>query len=246
MVRKYTNLYWIIPLIIYVLLFEFVLQLNNILPGPSLIIESLSALLNIYALIFNLFYTASGIYVSITAAYFLLYFTAGPSIAFIKRNNDALRVFSGLKYFPLAGFIVLFVFWFPVSNIAEYIFSITLSLVFLYHALYANITNVKTEYIKSALALGMSSSEIYSRVYWKSLQPFVFKNLIILHNGLWTIMIIFEIIKGDLGIGYIYKQALEYNDVSVIFTLSLIVMLVLFTGNIVLKYLSKKIIFWEN
>lgn len=239
-------LYWLLPVILYIILFEFIVPFSKVLPGPTLIWESLPALFKSYSLLFNLFYTASGIYVSMLAAYGFIYFTAGKTISFLHRNSVLVNIYSGLRYFPLAGLIAIFVFWFPVSNAAEYIFSISFAVIFLCGIIIANISRVKSEYIDSARSLGIKQSEIYSGVYWKSIQPALFRGVRKLHLRLWTVMIFFEFIKGDLGAGYIYRQALDFRDVSVLFTLSLIIMLAVFAGETVLKFLNKKIIYWEN
>lgn len=247
MVRQYSKyLIWLIPVIIYAVLFDFLFPLNKVLPGFVLIFESIGALFTTYQLPFNLFYTASGIYVSILAAYLIIYLTAGNIIEVFKNNKDTLKSISILQYIPLPGIIIIFIFWFPASNLAEYIFSISYSLIFLCKIVLLNIKTVRKEYIISAQSLRISTSQIYSKIYWKSVQPAVFKSLSSLHTSLWTIMIFYEFIKGDLGIGYIYRLALEYNDVSILLTLSLIIGLVVFTGNFVIKILYRKIIFWEN
>jgi taurine transport system permease protein len=105
--------------------------------------------------------------------------------------------------------------------------------------------NVNEEYISSAQSLGVNENEITRFIVWKNILPRLTEHLFNLHFYLWSMLIIFEFIKGGLGLGLIFRQALEYKDLSAIFSAFLITGISIYFGTLILKYIGNKFVFWS-
>ena len=149
------------------------------------------------------------------------------------------------KYLSIFFFALLFNLWFSDSLTAEFIFAILVVLSFLISALNRESQNPKEEYVLTAKSLGLCSSEIYGKVVWKDLQPNIFSGLIKLHISLWMIILIYEFVGQNEGVGSLYFTAFSYNDIAAVFTLGILISLLILIGNMIIKYLYQKIFFWE-
>ena len=75
--------------VLWILLFEFILPVNNILPRPSVVLMSFSALWNYYRLPINFMATVSAVYLSILLAYLLTSLLSGVCC---KKKSFCIRV----------------------------------------------------------------------------------------------------------------------------------------------------------
>ena len=235
----------IVFLAVYVLLFEFVLLENEVLPKPSLLLESFPALISDYNLLGEMAVTTTIIYMSIFLAYIFILFFA-PVLINISLNYDGL--FNGLKifrYFPAFFYAILFAFWFPFSIAAEFFFALIASIFFLGLIIFQNIKKTRPEYINVALNLGVPEKQIYKDVVWKCVQPELFHSLIKLHYYLWILVLIYEFIGTDAGFGFLYSLLLEYHDFAALFAVAISISVLIWFGNILLKYFDNKLIYWE-
>lgn len=232
--------------IIWIILFEFILPANNILPKPSIVIQSFGALLNDYSLPYNFLNTISSVYLPIIIAYLLIHLL---SYFFVSGKNlltDLAHSFNWFsKFLPgiLIGFLL--VYWFPGSIIIEFVFAFITSFLSFIIFLQKIFNALPTEYINSARSLGVLEKRIRKEVIWKSLQPEIFGHIYELHLYIWSLIIAFEFIKGNYGLGNIFRQALLYKDLSAIFSMFIIVGVTVFVGKTIISYLNKKFAFWS-
>ncbi|QQS34551.1 MAG: ABC transporter permease subunit [Ignavibacteriales bacterium] len=245
------NLYWIRILItllfVWILLFEFILPVNEILPAPTTVIDTSIHLFIEYNLLIHLLSTVGVVYLSIAIGFFL---------TFIFRNNllnEDSRIFKIIfplgnlpAFIPLIFIAIFFVYWFPGSELIEFVFA--LLIIFFSHVLTIgkSIKSVNEELLVSSLSFGLSKKVIRNDIIWKSILPKLREQTIETHSLLWTIILTFEFIKGGYGVGAILKMLLEVNDLSgitavIIIALSLILIL---TG--LSRYLLNKLIFWDS
>ena len=238
----------IIPVIIalYVFLFEFILPINKVLPKPSLIYESIFSLWSDYNLLGAFAVSASAVYTSIIVGYLIINFTSGFWISVFKKNENILLPFRFFRYFPAFFYAVIFAFWFPESIFAEYFFALIAAVFFIALTMKTEIPKVKKEYLDSAKSLGVSESNINSKIIWKLIQPQVFESLTRLHYYLWVLVLVFEFIGKISGFGGIYDQLLSYNDFAGLFTLAIFISVIIFAGNSFINFFKNKIIYWRQ
>jgi ABC-type nitrate/sulfonate/bicarbonate transport system permease component len=238
--------YIISYLILWILLFEFILPSNNILPKPSVVLMSFSALWNYYRLLFNFTVTISAVYLSILLAYFLILLLSGYIVRknhFVSEFLLSLHWFS--NYIPAIVFGLFLIYWLPGSAFIEYLFAFLIALFSIIIKVNEDAAKVKNEYINSAKSLGVAESVIAKKVIWKFIQPSVIKYLIVLQFNIWSVLIAFEFIKGGYGLGRIYRLALSYNDLSALFTVSIIVGISIYLSAQLIKYFKNKFYHWS-
>ena len=174
--KKKNLIILLIVIAVYYVLFEFILPINRILPKPSLLIESFSSLWSDYHLVNAFAVSASAVYTSIIIGYLIINFTSGFWISAFRKNETLFLPFRLFRYFPAFFYAVIFAFWFPESIIAEYFFALIAAVFFLALTIRTVLPNVKKEYLVSAESMGVSESNINSKVIWKLIQPEVFES----------------------------------------------------------------------
>ena len=233
-------------LFVYIILFEFALPPNDILPKPSLLLEALAALFTEYKILDKLFITVSAVYGGLILGGILLFITRNLlfkiSLNFDK-NLNKLNIFS---FIPAFFYAVLFSFWFESSVLAEIGFAVIAVYFFFVKTYLKEISEVKPEYIESAKSLGFSDNKISGEVIWKSVLPGIFKKINSIHYYIWTGLIIYEFVGNNNGIGYIYNSIIEYKDLSALIGLAILLSILVLIGTLALNSINKKMINWES
>ncbi len=236
----------ILYFILWILLFEFILPVNNILPKPSVVLLSFGALWSDYKLPVNFLSTICAVYFSLAIAYLIVWLL---SEFLIKQNHFISDFLLSLHWFSIfIPWIILglfLIYWFPASELVKYIFSFLIAFFSIMTHLKEEFGNVKREYIESAISLGANEKTVAKKIIWKSIQPQLFKRINFLQFQLWSLTIIFEYISGGYGLGNIYRHALNYRDLSAIFTITIIIGITIFLGTQLIKYLKNKFYHWS-
>jgi NitT/TauT family transport system permease protein len=243
--RKY--IYFLSGLfLLWVIFFEFILPPNKILPGPSIILVSIISLFRDYQFLFNLLSSISAIYLSsISAGLFIWIFRRH----LINKNNlfgylaFALEWISGIVPGIMVG--LLLIIWFPGSEFIKYIFIFFSAFTYFIYKLKNEVKKVNCEFIDAAISLGAEKKFISDKVYWKVIEPALAESLLELHFYLWSMLIVYEIIKGGYGLGTVLRTAILYKDLAGFFASVLIICLIIFVGAILIKYFKNKFIFWS-
>ena len=234
-------------LITWIILFEFILPPNNFLPKPSIVLDSFGALWTDYHLLRNFISSVASIYVSIIIAYYLLRILNKNLIN--EKEGFRSFIFSVewfSKYVPgiILGFLLIY--WFPHSEYIKYlfIFIVIFNTLFLKHMNLA--FKVNQEYIDSALSLGVNNSAVADKVVWKSLQPDLMNHIYNSHIYFWTMLIIFEFANNGRGFGYIFRNTLEFHDISALIAMIFITGIIIFLGSLIIRYSKNKFFFWSS
>ena len=86
---------------------------------------------------------------------------------------------------------------------------------------------------------------INQHIIWNDVKPRIFNNLSRFHLHLWGLILVFEFISNGYGLGEILNQALTYHDLSALFLITVIISIITLTGNLFLKAVEDKFIFWS-
>ncbi len=243
---KKTFLFLLSYFILWIILFEFILPVNQILPKPSIVFLSFSALWQFYKLPVNFITTISVVYFSLFAAYFIIYMFRN----FLLKHNHiftdfilSLNWFS--KYVPGIIFGLFLIFWLPDSNYIGFIFAFSTSFFSMLIKLKEETINIKHEYVDAAKSLGADESVVRRKILWDASQPGLIKHLFELHFYIWSVLIVFEFINGGYGLGNIFRLALQYRDLSALFTNAIIIGVTIFLGSHVIRYIRNKFFHWS-
>ncbi len=244
--KKSPFIYVFAYFILWIVLFEFIFPVNNVLPKPSIVIQSFAALWEDYHLPVNYLDTAASVYLSILAGYLLTHFL---SHFFVNGKNILSDFVHSLNWFSkfLPGILIafLFIYWFPDSVYIEFIFAFAASFLSFVIFFRNRREHLQHEYVDAVRSLGVSEKNIRKQVIWKSVQPEIFNHIFVLHLYVWSLVIAFEFINGGYGLGNIFRQALQYRDLSAIFSTFLIVGITVFIGRQIIIFLKKKFAFWN-
>jgi ABC-type nitrate/sulfonate/bicarbonate transport system permease component len=232
--------------VLWIILFEFILPPNQILPRPSIAVISIISLFKDYQFLVNLISSISAIYFSlIVAGLFLLIFRR-----FLINNKNlfgyltfSLEWISGIIPGILMGLFLII--WFPDSEFTKYIFIFFTSFTFLINKLENELKKMNSEFIDAAASLGGGKNFISDKVCWKVVEPALAESLKELHLYLWSMLIVFELIKGGPGLGTVLKTAIMYKDLAGLFSSIIIICLIIFVGATVIKYFKNKFFFWS-
>jgi ABC-type nitrate/sulfonate/bicarbonate transport system permease component len=232
--------------ILWIVLFEFILPVNNILPKPSVVLLSFSDLWKDYNLPVNYISTVTSIYISLVAAYILVrFFITG----FLKKGSFLSEFILSLEWFSefIPGIVIglLLVFWFPNSELIEFVFAFLAAFTSMLIFIQNEIKKVPGEFVSSVQSLGVNESKINRYVLWKAVQPSLIKHILTLHFYIWSMIIAFEYIKQGFGLGSLFRNALEYNDLSALFSVFVITGVTVYLGSLFIKYIKSKFFNWS-
>jgi ABC-type nitrate/sulfonate/bicarbonate transport system permease component len=247
-VNRINIVYFIISYsLLWIILFEFIIPSNNILPKPSIVIDSFGALWKDYHLLRNFISSTASVYISIIAAYylirvlnkFLLHEKAG-----IRNFIFSIEWFS--KYLPGIVLGFLLIYWFPQSEYIKYlfIFVVVFNSLLLKHSGLSG--SINQDYIDAALSLGADSKTISNKVIWKSIQPDLMEHIFNSHLYFWAMLILFEFANYGNGFGSIFRHALEFKDLSALFAAMIILGIIIFIGATIIKLSKNKFFFWSG
>lgn len=238
--RYYLLLYFLL----WIILFEFLLPVNKILPRPSIVLISFADLWGNYNLPVHMLSTIAVIYFSIALSYFFLKYILRFLSAGSVLNSFIISFEWFSKYVPGIILGLFLIFWFPNSEYIEFVFAFLASFFSLLIKANNYVTKINEEYIDAAKSLKSGKQEI-EKIKWKSIQPEIFSHLFELHYYIWLIILAFEFFKGGFGLGSLLRSALSYNDLSALFSVTLIIGFIVFIGTEILKYLNEKFAFWK-
>lgn len=231
-------------LFVYIILFEFILPINKILPKPSLLVESFLHIWRDYNLIYAFTISATVIYLMLILGFIFVYVRVALLTKLFVEFEGSILSLRLFKYLPAFFFAVIFNFWFPDKLIGEFIFAFILVLFLVSKKLFAESKNVKEEYLLVARNLNLTPSDIYEDVYWKSSLPVLSKYIKQIHYYLWVLVLVYEFIGNSYGVGSIYRTALVYNDFTALFTLALMIALLIWFGDYLIGSIQNKLIRW--
>jgi len=242
---KYKKLL-VLYFILWIVFFEFILPVNNILPKPSIVLLSFSDLWKDYNLPINFISTVTSIYISLVAAYFLVrFFISG----FLRKGSFLSEFIFSLEWFSefVPGIVIglLLVFWFPQSEIIEFVFAFLTAFISMLIFVQNEIKKVPEEYATSVISLGVNENKINRSVLWKAVQPSLIKHILTLHFYIWSMMLAFEFIKRGFGLGSLFRDALEFRDLSALFSIFLITGVTIYLGTAFIKYIKNKFFNWS-
>lgn len=243
--KKKFFIFFILILLIYVLLFEFILPVNKILPKPSLIVESFFSLWSDYNLLVAVAETSTSIYIPLILSSLLIMFITKHFLFYFHRLQNLYESINFYKFIPVIFTMVIFIYWFNYSFLAEIVYGFLIVSFLLKLILFEKLKNIKDEYYITAKNLGLSEKEIFQKVIFKTVQPALVDKIIHIHFPLWTFILFYEFINKN-GLGYIYEKLLAYNDFAGIFSLTVIISVLICIADFLLRLIKTKYFNWES
>lgn len=229
---------------VYVMLFEFILPMNKVLPKPTILFESFLHVWQDYGLLAGIMITAGTVYFAIGLSLLLLWFLRGTIIKLLLEQKVIFELLQLFKTIPVFILIVLTAFWFDGSELAKVIFIFVVTMISLTRVLAKEIFQTKSEYLN--IAKNLNPSKLYSDVYWNSSLPGLLNLAERFQRILWLIVLSYEFVSVSFGLGTILRLALLYKDFGAIIVIAIMLTMLIWCGTLVIKFIKKKIAFWES
>lgn len=230
---------------VYVILFEFILEQNKILPKPSLLLESFVSIWKDYSLVETIAITTTTIYLTLAISFLFIYRFSGYLLKIFFEYQEVIEKVKIFRYFPALFFAILFSFWFANSILAGFIFALLSSLLIMISRLFPYL-KINRTYYDVATNLGLKKNEIYRKVVFKDILPKYAREFKRIHYYLWILVMIYEFVNEIKGFGGIYRTALAYNDFAGLFPIAILISILICFGSIIINYINEKIVFWES
>lgn len=244
--RKFLAKFLFALLFVYIVLFEFILKANKVLPKPSLLADSFISIWKDYDLLFALIITTTVVYLAVIIGYGILFLIKNV-LCRIYFSYPALLAASRIfKYFPAFFYAVMFDYWFQGSYFAEFGFAIIAFVSLITVSFIESIKDVKEEYILFARELKLKDETVFSKVIWNYCRPSLYKTMKKYNFYLWVIILLFEYIANIEGLGRVYNQMLAFKDLAGLVAVALIMAVIIYASNKLIGYISSKLIHWKN
>lgn len=228
---------------IYMILFEFIFPSNKFFPSATVIWLSTIELFDKFNFLMNLLSTFSAVYISILLHYLLTkiffpYFR--KYLTRISENNS----FSLINFIPFFFISLIFVLWFPDFILIKYIVAIVVFFPFTVNELLSQKTKDLSEYLDFYKSLGLKENTITNKILFNLKEPEFFNFELKNHSLIWSIVIIVEFLQQQEGIGNILRIAFKYQDISITFTITILISLIVYLLHLAIRKLYDKIYFW--
>ena len=240
------NIYLVIIFIImWTILTELLFKGSQILPSPSLIIISFIDLFKSYNFLINLISSISVIYISI----FLTIVIIRIKFPLLNYNSIIIKYLMQIPSFFLfvPGIMigVLLINWFGDSYLIKLFYTVFVTSLFIYRTILKFDSSEIINQINAVKSLGVSDTLIRREIIWKFMEPEILKDLMEKHLYLWSTVIAFEFIQNSYGIGSLLRSAFEFNDLSIIISLIILLAIIVFTGEKLLRFINGKYFYWK-
>lgn len=243
---KYPASYFLLLyLLLWILLSELILPVNNIIPKPSVVFQSLPDLFGIYELGWNYLSTLSAIYFSMITAYFFIRVLFPIILQKTIISDIILSVEWFSRYIPGIILAMILIYWFPKSEATKFVFAFLISFSsFMFRTKYLG-ESVGSEYILTFKSFGIADNSITRNVIWKAIQPDLIAFIIKQNIYFWASVVIFEYVNLGFGLGTILRNVLQFKDLSALIMLFIIIGISIFISTQMMKYIKNKFYFWK-
>jgi len=229
---------------IYIILFQFIISPNLILPSPASMIDSVDSLFGEYHFISALGLT-SFLVILVPILGFLCCYTTKYWAAKLFLNFDMHpTLYFSFRFFSYFFLLLFMIYWFRSSPIAELVFLMIVA--GLEQKIYLSelVRKINPNYFQTLSSLDVSEKKIIGGVYSKLMKPYFFEKLHRLFLAAWGWALVYEYISGSFGIGNLMRKAILYNDLSTITLLVVIMIVVIYISGLVFKIIQYKVITW--
>lgn len=243
---KYSAPYLVLLyLLLWILLFEIILPVNNILPKPSIVLQSFGDLLKKYQLSLNYLSTILAIYFPMIVAYYLCKFLFPIILQKNVFSDIILSVEWFSRYIPGIILAMILIYWFPKSEVTKFIFAFLISFTpFMFRSKYMA-ENLGSEYSLALHSFGIGKNTISRKVIWKAIQPNLMTHIIKQNFYLWASVILFEYMNLGFGIGTVLRKIMQFKDLSALVMIFIIIGVSIFTSTQFFNFIKSKFYFWK-
>ncbi len=146
-----------------------------------------------------------------------------------------------LRYLPLTALTGLFIIWFGIEDEMKIAFLAFGILVYLLPVVVQRIDEVQDVYLKTVFTLGATNWQTVKSVYLPSVLSKVIDDIRVLTAISWTYIIIAELLNRQGGIGALIYLKARQGQISKVFALLIVIVLIGFLQDRLFVYLDKRL-----
>ncbi len=146
-----------------------------------------------------------------------------------------------LRYLPLTALTGLFIIWFGIEDEMKIAFLAFGILVYLLPVVVQRIDEVQDVYLKTVFTLGATDWQTVKSVYIPSVFSKVIDDIRVLTAISWTYIIIAELLNRQGGIGALIYLKARQGQISKVFALLIVIVLIGFLQDRLFVYLDKRL-----
>jgi NitT/TauT family transport system permease protein len=156
------------------------------------------------------------------------------------------KIVNGAKSVPPTGLIGLIVLWFGIGEEGKVVYLFIGAILFMIILVKNAIQGVNEEYVKVAVDIGASPSQIVTRVLLPGALPQIWEAVKVCNGIMWTYIVLVEFVSANedqLGLGYLLSFGSKSHNTPMVFASLLIIALISSFTDFVLNQIRKK---WFN
>lgn len=235
---------FLVVILIYLIIFEFIFPSNKIFPSASVIWLSAIELYDKYNFLMNLLSTLSAVYISVLFNY-LLTKILFPYFRKYLTNTSENNFINFITFIPFFLLSIIFVLWLQDFIFTKYLVASLVLFPFTFNRLFTQKENDSTEYLDFYKSLGLKETTIINKILFKLKEPEYYYTQLKNHSLIWSLVIIVEFLQQQEGIGNILRIAFKYQDISITFTITIFISLTVYFLHFAFRKLYHKIYFWK-
>lgn len=234
----------------YLILFEFLFPTNGIFPPVSIIILSITELIDNFDFVTNLLSTIAAVYITILGNYVITKYlfvilTNKKYEIDLPETNYLKSIIPIFIYIPFILIALLILLWLPEFILDKYLVAIIIFIPQNLMELLEKVNRNHSNFYYFYKSLGMSNTTISNKIIFKLFEPEFFLIQLKNHSLIWGVVLTVEFIQQREGVGGIFYKVYKYQDVSLLFTITLIVVVLIFIIQKFMNMFYGKVYFWR-
>ncbi len=241
---------WAAIILVWHVTTEYGLVSSVMIPSPKAVIQKFVEIArngyNNISLLTHIYVSFKRLFIAIILAIL----TAVPLGLVSGYSQKVKSVIDSLIHFyrpiPPLGYYTLLVIWMGIDNSSKIMLLYLAAFAPIYLICAASVSEVKREYLLSAISLGASKKDLFTKVVFPASLPRIFTGIRTAIGFAYTTLVSAEMVAATSGLGWMVLDASRYLKTDVIF-IGIIIMGV--SGIIIdslIGLIEKKYIFWKG
>ncbi|MEQ1932670.1 MAG: ABC transporter permease [Fimbriimonadaceae bacterium] len=157
------------------------------------------------------------------------------------------KIVNGAKSVPTTGLVGLIVLWFSVEEKAKIVFLVLGSIFYMIILTRQAISSVSEEYVKVAVDIGASGSQVIRKVLIPGALPQIWDAIAVCNGIMWTYIVLAEFINNSeeqIGLGYLLYVGSRTQDSGKVFLTLFLVGIISAFSDWVFGWLKRRYFAW--
>ncbi|MCK9281054.1 MAG: hypothetical protein M0P71_10555 [Melioribacteraceae bacterium] len=193
------------------------------------------SILEDYLIVQNLAFTSTVVYSTLAILYLFMYALLHFTPAITNALISIVEKLFFIKYLPVLIFAIVLNLLFPGKIWSEFVLAFLYSLILVLIQINKTKSQINPGYSKFANDLSINFDAVKEKLFYSNLSRKI-KNI---HYEVWLLVLIYEFINGQDGLGAVLKQGYVFNDIYAVLVVSFIISLLIWIIDYSFSFLNK-------